>query len=142
MVAKAEQAAKQKKPFNLAKWAKSREGQKTIIVLAFVFIPLLLLVVFTYLPFAEMVKFSFYKMKYATPVDKRVFVGWQNYIDVFKRKDCFSARKAAGRSHAGGFEKRQDRQNKGYDSIHRGTDRRGGIQRRSRPQYDRKGRHS
>ena len=93
MVAKAEQAAKQKKPFNLAKWAKSREGQKTIIVLAFVFIPLLLLVVFTYLPFAEMVKFSFYKMKYATPVDKRVFVGWQNYIDVFKRKDCFSALK-------------------------------------------------
>lgn len=54
----------------------------------------------------------------------------------------FSARKAAGRSHAGGFEKRQDRQNKGYDSIHRGTDRRGGIQRRSRPQHDRKGRHS
>lgn len=93
MVAKAEQAAKQKKPFNLAKWAKSREGQKTIIVLAFVFIPLLLLVVFTYLPFAEMVKFSFYKMKYATPVDKRVFVGWQNYIDVFRRKDCFSALK-------------------------------------------------
>ena len=93
MVAKAEKAAKQKKPFNLAKWAKSREGQKTIIVLAFVFIPLLLLVVFTYLPFAEMVKFSFYKMKYATPVDKRVFVGWQNYIDVFKRKDCFSALK-------------------------------------------------
>ena len=70
MVAKEGKAAKQKKPFNLAKWAKSREGQKTIIVLAFVFIPLLLLVVFTYLPFAEMVKFSFYKMKYATPVER------------------------------------------------------------------------
>lgn len=93
MVAKAEQAAKQKKPFNLAKWAKSREGQKTIIIIAFILIPLLLLFTFTYLPFAEMVKFSFYKMKYATPVEKRVFVGWQNYIDVFKRKDCFSALK-------------------------------------------------
>ena len=27
MVAKAEKAAKQKEPFNLAKWAKSRDGQ-------------------------------------------------------------------------------------------------------------------
>ena len=85
MVAKEGKAAKQKKPFNLAKWAKSREGQKTIIIIAFITIPLLLLLVFTYLPFAEMVKFSFYKMKYATPVEKRVFVGWKNYIDVFKR---------------------------------------------------------
>ncbi|MCF2642123.1 MAG: sugar ABC transporter permease [Lachnospiraceae bacterium] len=93
MVAKEGKAAKQKKPFNLAKWAKSREGQKTIIIIAFITIPLLLLLVFTYLPFAEMVKFSFYKMKYATPVEKRVFVGWKNYIDVFKRDDCFSALK-------------------------------------------------
>ncbi|MGN1176105.1 MAG: carbohydrate ABC transporter permease [Roseburia sp.] len=93
MVAKEGKAAKQKKPFNLAKWAKSREGQKAIIIIAFITIPLLLLLVFTYLPFAEMVKFSFYKMKYATPVEKRVFVGWKNYIDVFKRDDCFSALK-------------------------------------------------
>lgn len=93
MVAKAKSATKEKKPFSLAKWAKSREGQKMIIVLAFSIIPLLLLFVFTYLPFGEMVKFSFYKMKYTTPVDKRQFVGWKNYIDVFNRKDCFSALK-------------------------------------------------
>lgn len=93
MVAKAEKAAKEKNPFNFVKWAKSRKGQKTIIIVAFTIIPLLLLFVFTYLPFGEMVKFSFYKMKYATPVEKRQFVGWQNYIDVFKRKDCFSALK-------------------------------------------------
>ena len=93
MVAKAESATKQKKPFSLGKWAKSREGQKVLIVLAFSIIPLLLLFVFTYLPFGEMVKFSFYKMKYTTPVDKRQFVGWKNYIDVFRRKDCFSALK-------------------------------------------------
>lgn len=61
MVAKAESATKQKKPFSLAKWAKSREGQKVLIVLAFSIIPLLLLFVFTYLPFGEMVKFSFTK---------------------------------------------------------------------------------
>lgn len=93
MVAKAESATKQKKTFSLGKWAKSREGQKVLIVLAFSIIPLLLLFVFTYLPFGEMVKFSFYKMKYTTPVDKRQFVGWKNYLDVFRRKDCFSALK-------------------------------------------------
>ena len=93
MVAKAESATKQKKPFSLGKWAKSREGQKVLIVLACSIIPLLLLFVFTYLPFGEMVKFSFYKMKYTTPVDKRQFVGWKNYLDVFRRKDCFSALK-------------------------------------------------
>ena len=93
MRAKAESATKQTKPFSLGKWAKSREGQKVLIVLAFSIIPLLLLFVFTYLPFGEMVKFSFYKMKYTTPVDKRQFVGWKNYLDVFRRKDCFSALK-------------------------------------------------
>ena len=56
-------------------------------------IPLLLLFLFTYLPFAEMVKFSFYKMKYSTPIEKRQFVGFDNYIDVFKRDDCFRALK-------------------------------------------------
>ena len=80
---------KAKKPFSIKNWAKSRKGQQTIIILAFMFIPLLLLFVFTYLPFGEMVKFSFYKMKYATPPDKRVFVGWDNYIDVFNRKELF-----------------------------------------------------
>ena len=32
-------------------------------------------------------------MKYTTPVDKRQFVGWKNYHDLFRRKDCFSALK-------------------------------------------------
>lgn len=82
-----------KKPFSFTKWAKSRKGQQAIICVAFMTIPLLLLFVFTYLPFAEMVKFSFYKMKYLTPVDQRKFVGFKNYIDVFRRDDCFGALK-------------------------------------------------
>ncbi len=86
-------AVKEKKPFSLAKWAKSRKGQKTLICIGFVIIPLLLLFIFTYLPFGKMVQFSFYKMKYTTPVERRQFVGWQNYIDVFKRDDCFGALK-------------------------------------------------
>lgn len=77
----------------MKKWVKSRNGQQTIVILSFMIIPLLLLFVFTYLPFGEMVKFSFYKMKYATPVDKRQFVGFRNYIDVFKKDECFSALK-------------------------------------------------
>lgn len=90
MVAKTEKA---KQKFNLVKWAKSRKGQQTIIIIAFMVIPLLLLFLFTYLPFVEMVKFSFYKMKYSTPIEKRQFVGFDNYIDVFKRDDCFRALK-------------------------------------------------
>ena len=82
-----------KKPFSFTKWAKSRKGQQVSICVAFMTIPLLLLFVFTYLPFAEMVKFSFYKMKYLTPVDQRKFVGFKNYIDVFRRDDCFGALK-------------------------------------------------
>ena len=84
---------KEKKPFNLKKWVKSRKGQQAIIIFAFAVIPLLLLFTFTYLPFAEMVKFSFYKMKYSTPVERRVFIGLENYIDVFQREDCFKALK-------------------------------------------------
>ncbi|MCR5001940.1 MAG: sugar ABC transporter permease [Lachnospiraceae bacterium] len=71
-------------------WLKSRDGQKVLVMLAFLIIPLILLMVFTYIPFAEMVKFSFYNMKY---IGARKFVGWKNYIKVFSRKDCFGALK-------------------------------------------------
>lgn len=86
-------AKKEKQPFQLKAWVKSRKGQQVLICLAFTIIPLLLLLIFTYLPFAEMVRFSFFKMKYTTRPENRVFVGWQNYIDVFRRDDCFGALK-------------------------------------------------
>ena len=71
-------AVKEKKPFNLVKWAKSRKGQKTLICIGFTIVPLLLLFVFTYLPFGKMVQFSFYKMKYTTPVRKHRRILWQD----------------------------------------------------------------
>lgn len=77
----------------LVGWAQSRDGQKILVCIGFSIIPLILLFVFTYLPFAEMIRYSFYKMKYLTPVDKRIFVGWKNYMDVFQREDCFGALK-------------------------------------------------
>lgn len=79
-----------KKPFNLIKWLKSGKGQRATIIILFMIVPLTLLFVFTYLPFAKMVQFSFYKMKY---LGDREFIGWKNYIDVFRRDDCFGALK-------------------------------------------------
>jgi multiple sugar transport system permease protein len=61
-----------------------------IVIVTFLLIPLLLLFVFTYLPFAEMFSFSFYNMKY---IGARKFVGLKNYIKVFQRDDCFGALK-------------------------------------------------
>ena len=42
----------------------SGKMQKRLVVITFMFVPLLLLMVFTYIPFAEMIGFSFYDMKY------------------------------------------------------------------------------
>lgn len=69
---------------------RSRQGQQTMIIVAFSIIPLLLLFMFTYLPFGEMIKYSFYKMKYVGP---REFVGWDNYAALFTRKDIVGALK-------------------------------------------------
>ncbi|OZG68586.1 carbohydrate ABC transporter permease [Bifidobacterium eulemuris] len=67
-----------------------RDWRKTGIIVAFCAIPLTLLIVFTYLPFASMVGYSFFKMKYIGP---REWVGLENYIDVFTRPDTLSSLK-------------------------------------------------
>lgn len=69
---------------------RSKKFQRNLLIVLFVAIPLILLLTFTYFPFAQMVGFSFYKMKY---VGEKTFVGLKNYIDVFKRDDCFGALK-------------------------------------------------
>ena len=45
---------KVKSPSGFRKWSRSRQGQQTITLIAFMVIPLLLLIVFTYIPFGEM----------------------------------------------------------------------------------------
>lgn len=80
----------QKKKRSFSEWARSRDGQKVFVMIAFLIVPLVLLLVFTYLPFAEMVSYSFYNMKYT---GARKFVGWKNYMKVFQRSDCFGALK-------------------------------------------------
>ena len=52
-------------------WLRSRDGQKVLVMFAFLILPMVLLMVFTYIPFAEMVRYSFYNMKY---VGARKFV--------------------------------------------------------------------
>mgnify|MGYP003227177216 CR=1 FL=1 len=71
-------APKKRKSFS--EYFHSMRGQQLIVTLVFLFVPLVLLFMFTYLPFFKMVEFSFFKMKY---IGRRTFVGLQNYISVF-----------------------------------------------------------
>ncbi|MBU3877898.1 sugar ABC transporter permease [Faecalicatena sp. AGMB00832] len=71
-------------------WIKSGKVNQRLVIITFMLVPLTLLIVFTYIPFGKMIGFSFYDMKY---IGDREFVGMQNYIEVFTRKDCFSALK-------------------------------------------------
>ena len=68
----------------------SRKMNKLCVIITFMIIPLILLLVFTYIPFGKMVSFSFFDMSYTR---NKGFVGLDNYIKVFKRKDCFKALK-------------------------------------------------
>ena len=78
--------AAQKKSFG--EWFRSRKVQKRLLIGTFMIVPLLLLLTFTYIPFAKMVQFSFYDMKYIGP---RTWVGIKNYVAVFKRSDIFGS---------------------------------------------------
>ena len=79
---------KEKKSFK--QWITSGKVNKNLCIITFMFVPVLLLLVFTYIPFGKMVEFSFYDMKY---IGSRKFVGLRNYAEVFTRKDCFQALK-------------------------------------------------
>ena len=77
-----------KKKRSFSEWFKSGDGQRATVIIVFLFIPLLLLLLFTYIPFLKMVQFSFYDMKY---IGGKTFVGLKNYIEVFQRSDCFKS---------------------------------------------------
>jgi len=65
-----------------------RKTQQLLVIITFTTIPILLLALFTYLPFIKMVQFSFYKMKYT---GSRKFIGLDNYANVFSRTDTRKA---------------------------------------------------
>ena len=64
----------------------NRRHQQALVTVVFLVAPMLLLFLFTYLPFFQMVQFSFYDRNY---LSEGTFVGLKNYIDVFQRDDCF-----------------------------------------------------
>lgn len=82
------------------KWLQSKEGRKWILVFTFLLVPLILLIVFTYLPFAKMVQFSFFKMGY---LGDREFIGLSNYKEVFTRSEYFETFKVSIYYFAGAF---------------------------------------
>ena len=71
---------------SLKQWVRSMRGQQILVTLVFLFVPLLLLITFTYLPFFKMVQFSFFNMRY---IGRRTFVGLQNYIQIFTQDTNF-----------------------------------------------------
>jgi multiple sugar transport system permease protein len=83
-----EKTKPQNKFSQLIKWLQKGKVNRWLVIITFMLIPVLLLLVFTYIPFGKMIGFSFYNMGY---VGTREYVGLQNYIDVFKRDDCFKA---------------------------------------------------
>lgn len=60
--------------------------QRVLVIILFMLLPMALLITFTYLPFVNMVQFSFTNCTYTNPGK---FVGLKNYIDVFSRDDIF-----------------------------------------------------
>jgi ABC-type sugar transport system permease subunit len=53
----------------------------------FLLVPILLLIVFTYIPIANMISYSFVKWDGLSPVKK--FIGLDNYVEVFTRPELF-----------------------------------------------------
>lgn len=66
--------------------------QRTLTICAFLALPLLLLLVFTYLPFVDMVEYSFYRWD---GYSDKVFIGWANYKALFSEPQYFAAFKSS-----------------------------------------------
>lgn len=66
--------------------------QRTLTICGFLALPLLLLVVFTYLPFVDMVEYSFYRWD---GYSDKVFIGWDNYKTLFQEPQYFTAFKSS-----------------------------------------------
>jgi multiple sugar transport system permease protein len=62
--------------------------QKILISILFLFVPLALLIVFTYVPALNMFIYGFFKWDGFGSLDE--FVGLQNYIDIFTKPEYFS----------------------------------------------------
>lgn len=62
--------------------------QKILLIVTFSAVPLFLLALFTYVPFAKMIKFSFFDMSYTK---NKGYVGINNYLKVFNKSEYVGA---------------------------------------------------
>ena len=62
--------------------------QKVLVIVLFAIVPLFLLMLFTYVPFAKMIQFSFYNMSYTK---NKGFVGFDNYLRIFTKQEYIGA---------------------------------------------------
>ena len=63
----------------------SQKLKKTAVAVTFLAVPIILLMLFTYVPFIDMVRYSFYKWNGTSPTMK--FIGLKNYIQIFTRSE-------------------------------------------------------
>ena len=73
---------KAKPKLTFKEWSQTLRAKRLAVIITFMIVPLALLFMFTYYPFVKMIQFSFYDMKY---IGERVFVGFNNYKEVFSR---------------------------------------------------------
>lgn len=59
--------------------------KKIAVAVTFLAVPMILLMLFTYVPFIDMVRYSFYKWNGTSPTMK--FIGLKNYIQIFTRSE-------------------------------------------------------
>jgi len=79
---------KQKEKRSFREWFLDGRTQRVVVIITFMAIPMLLLALFTYIPFLDMVRFSLYDRTY---LDPGTFVGLNNYKEVFSRTEIFGS---------------------------------------------------
>ena len=79
------QASVKKSDSSFMNFMKKRSTQKFVIVITFMLVPMILLVLFTYVPLVDMVKYSFEKWNGISKEHK--FIGWDNYKTIFQRPE-------------------------------------------------------
>ncbi len=79
---------KQKEKRAFREWFLDGRTQRVVVIITFIAIPMLLLALFTYIPFLDMVRFSLYDRTY---LDPGTFVGLNNYKEVFSRTEIFGS---------------------------------------------------
>ncbi len=62
--------------------------QKVAVITLFAAVPMFLLILFTYVPFAKMIQFSFFNMSYTK---NKGYVGFDNYLRIFSKQEYVGA---------------------------------------------------